>query len=313
MKKILFLVISIVLGSFSSYATTTYTVGTTGTHTTILSAYNDCTNPDDYIIEIQSDYNFATAGESGGIALTGKANKDAVNTITIRPASGVTLSFSSNSNQYIFRLYGAQWVIFDGRAGGVGSSAWTLLNTNNGAGSRVFTFENGANNVVIKNCQIKGDNGGTGSTTAGLIYFGGTSSTAGNIDNLIENCTFSEHIGFLKIYIHSAGAATTKRNKNNTISNCSFVNFRTSAINISSNSEAYTISNNHFYRTSTSTPQESSTAIVISNSGYTGHVISGNYMGGKHPIAVVVHIRLATQLIISEEYMLYLVVLEQTQ
>ena len=150
-----------------SFSTTTYTVGAAGSYTTIASAYAACSGSTDYVIEIRSDYNYNSETTTGAntISLGTLTNKSSVNTVTIRPASGVSVSLTGTASS-IFTLNGANWVIFDGRAAGVGASAWTIINSSSSASKRVLTFINDASNNVIKYCSIKGDNSSSSTNTA---------------------------------------------------------------------------------------------------------------------------------------------------
>lgn len=278
-KKITFTALFLAISYFSR-STTTYTVGASGDdYSTIASAYAACSGATDYIIELQSDYAYNTETTTGTvtISLGALANKSSVNTVTIRPASGVSLSFTGTVST-IFTITAANWLIIDGRAAGVGTSALTIINSSSSASKRVFTFINDASNNTIKYCTIKGDNSSTSSGTAGLILFSTTTGSTGNDSNTITYCTIRENSAIPGCLIQSTGTAA-KTNSGNTISNCNLVNARSYSIWMDSNTETWTITGNSFYQSASISPATSFYMININTGG--AYTITGNYFGGQ--------------------------------
>ncbi|MBI1838126.1 MAG: T9SS type A sorting domain-containing protein [Flavobacteriia bacterium] len=280
----LFIIISLLLFcTAKSAATTTYTVGSSGdNYTTISAAYAACTGATDYVLEIQSDYAYNSETTTGAntITLGVLTNKSTSNTVTIRPASGSTLNFSGTASS-IFTLDGANWIIIDGRANGIGASAWTLINSSSTASKRVFTFINDASNNVIKYFTIKGDNSSTSTNTAGLILFSTTTGTTGNDANTIDNCTISENSSNPGCLIQSTGT-NAKTNSSNTISNCNLVNATAYFIWIDAYSDNFTFSSNSFYQSANQTLTTNLHFIYI-NTG-SDYAITNNYFGGQSSI-----------------------------
>jgi hypothetical protein len=265
---------------FFSKATTTYTIGASGAdYTTIAAAYAACTGSTDYLLEINSNYSYSAESAAGAnpISLGLLANKSAVNTVTIRPASGVTLSFSGTAST-LFNLNGSNWVYFDGRAAGIGADAWTLINTSSSASKRVFTFLNDASNNRISYCTIKGDNSSTTSGTAGLVLFSTTTASTGNDSNTIEYCTFRENSALPSCFIHSKGTAS-KTNSDNTVANCNFINAKAYSFWLDTYTDTWSIRDNHFYQSSSISPSTAFYMLNISTGG--GYSITGNYFGGR--------------------------------
>ncbi|MDD4970277.1 MAG: Ig-like domain-containing protein [Paludibacter sp.] len=95
-SKFLLIALFAFLG-LSAIAQTTIQVGAGSTYTKIQSAYDngipaDITSAGAYVIELQADYN--PAGETYPITLGAKTGASATNSITIKPATGVTKTLS---------------------------------------------------------------------------------------------------------------------------------------------------------------------------------------------------------------------------
>lgn len=261
-------------------ATTTYTVGASGDdYTTIAAAYAACSGATDYVIDIQSDYDYATESTAGTVTITlgALASKSSTNTVTIRPASGASLSLTGTVSS-IFTLNAATWVIIDGRAGGAGASAWTIINSSSSDSKRVFTFINEASNNVIKYCLIKGDNSSTATGTAGLILFSTTTGASGNDSNTINNCTLQQNSANPGCLIQSTGTAA-KTNSSNTISSCNLVNATAYSIWMDANTDTWSVTGNSFYQSAAISPSTALYMINVSTGG--GYTFTGNYFGGK--------------------------------
>ncbi|MGQ0828633.1 MAG: T9SS type A sorting domain-containing protein [Bacteroidota bacterium] len=248
-------------------AQTTFTVGASGTYTTIAAAYAACTgSPPGYIIEIKSDY----TTEALPITLGAKANLNAGNTVTIRPQATMTISGSATR---IFNFSAAHHVIIDGRINSAGSGVLTIDNTTTNVSEYAIRFENDASNNTVKYCTVKGR------STTGIIIFVTTTGTTGNDNNIIDNCTITRSAaGNTNWGIRSIGTAA-KENNNNTISNCNFADI-IRPIYIESNSYDFTITGNSFYLAAAVTPADYYYGIYCSAT-LGGHTISSNYFGGR--------------------------------
>jgi hypothetical protein len=263
-------------------ALTTYTVGAGGTHTTILSAYNACTAADVYIIEIRSDY----TQEALPIVLGTLANKSSLNTVTIRPQSGVSgLSLTNTATEDdIIQLTSANYVIIDGRPGGSGSGDFTISNNQTAKGHAV-KIAGTCTEITVKYCTMKGSNSATGvgslSTNAGVFVIG--ESGAGVLTTIVvDNCTITKGTGGTPTYLFVAFSSTGSI-VSSTLSNSSLIDASSRFAVLSNGSSGYTISNNHFYQTVAITPETASgnpfSFIRVVTGG--GHSITGNYMGGQ--------------------------------
>jgi hypothetical protein len=263
--------------SFTTSSSTNFTVGAVACdYPTIRAAYDACTAASPYIIEIQPSY----AGETYPILLgpANAGNRSANNIIVIRPATGVSWSFTTGSVTSLFEFNGAKWVIIDGRMAGTGASGITMENTQTASGNWAISMHGGSTNNIIKYCTIKGSNADAtaGAANAGVIRF----ADGTNSNNTIDNCTIRPS-GSNKPAI---GIQSFDGTNNNllTISNSSFVDFTRYGIWASgSNNAGWTISNNNFYQTAAIVPAPAGVmaAIQIDNGG--GYTISGNKIGGQ--------------------------------
>jgi hypothetical protein len=258
---------------------TTFTVGLTGTYTTIQAAYNACTGSDTYFVDIQSDYN--QASETFPISLGALANKSASNTVTIRPQSGVTnLTISQSTATSIFYFSAGDFVTIDGRAGSIGSSVWTLTNSGTTSNRRVFYFDGGSTYNTIQYLTILGSNSsssGANNTGGGIIYF----FTGQNNFNTISNCNIGSSGGNRPAWMIDVYTAAGSANANITISNNNFYDFSEKAIFIETNSAAnnWSILNNSFYQSGAFTLTADLFGIDIDSGS--GYIITGNYFGGR--------------------------------
>ncbi len=278
-KKII--IITILLSTnFSINATTTYTVGASGgTHTTIAAAYAACTAATDYIIELKSDYAYNTETSTGAnsITLGTLTNKSSVNTVTIRPQTGTTFTFTATGSS-LFNLNGADWVIFDGRAAGIGAIALTLINTSTASGVNVFKFQADATNNIIKYITIQG----SGTSTGAPISFGSGTTTGNNLNTITNNNITKSTSGTPAYGIYSYGTSVGVNNSLTTISNNNFYDLgQGSWCGIIAYSDGCSITGNSFYQTSGITLTASDLSMIYIGSNCISATITGNYLGGR--------------------------------
>ncbi len=250
-----------------------YYIGTTGTWTSLTAALFDlklCMTGAT-TLELQSSY--TDASETFPIDFSNLPT-DAVITLTIRPKSDATgLVISETNATAIIDYNNVDYVTIDGRPGGAGiTSQLTIENSNTGA--PVVRFINDATNNKLKYCTVSGSYS-TGST----ILFSTTTQTSGNDANTISNNTIQKYSGQNHKYaIYSAGTAA-KTNDGNIITDNKIVDFKTSGVAVSSESDAWTISGNSFYQTGSQTPSEDFYVINI-NAG-SGYSVTNNFIGGQ--------------------------------
>jgi len=245
--------------------------------------------------------------EASPVAILNNAYASAVNTLTIMPHDTVTspITFTSADGTANFDLNGAQYVTIDGRPGGIGTSVMLSI-VNTAATGVAIRITNDASNNTITYCDVQGQNTvavPTLTTSAGVIFINSANATTlqGNDNNTISNCnihgTGPTVANFPNIGIASFGTVTSTAsyNDNCTITNCNIYDyFNTSTastgIKLDAGNTAWTITNNHFYQTTTIN-LPTSTAVhralwitpntaSISNAA-NGFIITGNYIGGS--------------------------------
>src|SRR6185436_19869124 len=125
--------------------------------------------------ELQATY-VATV-ETFPLTIPALNGASAVNTLTIRPASGATaLSISSaNTTAATVDLNGAQFVTIDGRPGGTGSNAGSgggaasqLTIANASTAGRALRFINEASGTILRYTTLRGVNT---SASSGTVVF----------------------------------------------------------------------------------------------------------------------------------------------
>ncbi|MBK7376716.1 MAG: right-handed parallel beta-helix repeat-containing protein [Chitinophagaceae bacterium] len=189
----------------------TYTVGAGGAYTTItaaVAAYNtSClTGP---VIFSLTDATYP--GETYPIVINPNSYASSTNTLTIKPAVGVTTTISGSlADGFLFRVYG-NYVIFDGSNAVSGTTRdLTITNTNVTSPSAVLYGSVSPNPNVggtIKNVIFI--NGSTG--TSNVVLGSSTSTTGSAVAGLSNNFTFQNNssrttnFGLFVIQTSSAG------------------------------------------------------------------------------------------------------------
>ncbi len=260
---------------------------------------NDGTHQGSLIIKVsgsQSLTGSATLNASG----TGSAN---YSSILIYPtASG--LAITGNMNNPLIDLNGADNVTIDGRVNATGSTkSMTIMNSSTGMVETNCTirFINDATGNTVQYCVIKGSAGNISSSlvATGVVLIGGTNGTTGNDNNTISNndLTNAGEPNRPGALIYGYGGDATLTNSGITISNNNFYDFFQTASGLSGScygifagraSDAWTISGNSFYETTTLSPASGLPYYVIqiapsNGSSFTGSgfTVSGNYFGGQ--------------------------------
>lgn len=188
-------------------------------HTSVTDAYTTipATLTQAYTIELTATYNGST--ETFPIAFTAKTGASAANTITLRPAAGVTtMTIQSNaSGNPIINLNDADYIVIDGRAGGVGAGVLTIRNIATTSSSNTLQLVNGACFNIFRNVEFY--NATTSGTGRAVYLSSSASNPSGNSDNLFRYCTFN---GGRYMFNNSGSAANP--NTRNTIYGSNFRN-----------------------------------------------------------------------------------------
>jgi hypothetical protein len=189
-------------------------------HASILEAYNALTIPltQAYIIELLASYNGSS--ETIPITLGFKDGVSSTNTITLRPSPGnVGEVITGTSTSGILVLNDADYIIIDGRPGGVGNMPDLKIENlaTTGTNSNTIWLQNGATNNVVQYVHIVNNTQNTAGPRAIVL---GTTTTVGNSNNLITH----NKIEGGRSGIGIAGSSTIP-NDNNTISYCDIFNW----------------------------------------------------------------------------------------
>lgn len=158
--------------------------------------------------------------ETYPILIPAIAGADSVNTITIKPASGITAEIPGSVTQAssTLQLGGGSYVIIDGSNTVGGTTKDLTISAQTISAPAVHFYSSGDNNVV-KNVIIQSKNTSTGS---GSLIFG---SGTGSMNNLIDNCTFKRVDTSATRFGVGAYFFSTTLSSNNTVKNCTVVDF----------------------------------------------------------------------------------------
>jgi hypothetical protein len=282
----------------------TKSVGPTGDYTSLTAAIADIqvqTLGGALVLELQAAY--VSTGETFPLVIPALNGANAVNTVTIRPASGATgLSITSAvATAPTVDLNGAQFVTIDGRPGGTGSNAGsgggtasqlTITNTNTPFGYAIRLINEASGNTLRYTTLWTVNN----STFSGTINFSNTTGPNGNDNNVIDHCDIRDGGATTPTTgIYSGGSTGTpaQANSGNTVSNCNVFNFYSpfgaaaSGVKLDAGNTDWTITGNSFYQT-VSRPAislSSATAISLNSTSGNNFTVTGNFIGGSAPNA----------------------------
>ncbi len=179
-----------ILGTISGVKT----VGTGGDYATLTAAIADL-NAKELVGPLTLsllDADYSTA-ETFPLTINANSGSSATNTVTIKPATGVTSTITGGTASSVISLNGCDYVTIDGSntVGGT-TKDLTIVNTYTGG---TFNFgvglyhngTKGATNNTIKNCVIKGTPTVTNSYGVLLNYSGGNYHNTSIINNTIKN------------------------------------------------------------------------------------------------------------------------------
>jgi gliding motility-associated-like protein len=167
----------------SSTLSGTFTVGAGGNYSTLtaaINAYNtSCLNGPVVFNLTDADY---SVNETFPLSIFEHQHASAVNTLTIKPATGVTSTIHSPND--IFSLLGGSYVTIDGSNNATTSKNLSIISTGGlGAVSIVF----GGSFNTIKNSILKG-----GKSSSAIVGIDGSSDSHACSYNLIENNDISK-------------------------------------------------------------------------------------------------------------------------
>ena len=194
-----------------------------GTYSTIQAAYNaiPATLTQSYVIEILPVYDNSL--EVFPISFSSRIDAGPSKTITIRPKAGNTGEsiVATPSNAPLINFDDADFVILDGRPGGVGSVVDFKVENlaTSGTNSYTINFVNGATNNTVMFVHAVNH---TQSTAGPRCLMFNTSATniSGNSNNTITNCKIEGG----RSGVASSGT-TANPNVDNVITDCEIFNF----------------------------------------------------------------------------------------
>ena len=281
-------------GTNDGLLTGTYTVGPTGTFSTLTDAIADIRTDGvvgPVVFELQATY--TSSSETFPINLLDSNWTSLAKTITIRPASGATgLTITSSSSTGTIKFNKANYFIIDGRPGGTGSSAdLTIANTSTSGYAVEFT--NMSMYDTLRYCDVQGVN--TNQTSGGVVEFVGSavddygsSNTKGNQNNVVTLCSIHDGASTPANGINISGLSSLP-DSNTTISHNNIYNYFTASNNFSNGVyvpgfvEDINVVGNNFYQTAslTASASQTMTAVSLNGSGISSATIDSNYIGGS--------------------------------
>lgn len=240
------------------------------------------------VLELQASY--VSTAETYPLTIPTLNGASAVNTLTIRPASGaagLTIS-SANTTAATVDLNGAQFVTFDGRSGGTGT-AKELTIANTSTAGVALRFINEASSNIIEYITLQGVNS---SAASGVVFFSTTTGTNGNDHNTIDHCDIRDGTTtpINGIYASGSDATTAQNNSDNTVTNCNIFNFHPSTavdaagVRLDSGNTDWTLTGNSFYQTASHTGVGAFLRpIYLNNASGNNFTITSNFIGGSAP------------------------------
>jgi trimeric autotransporter adhesin len=177
----------------------TFTVGSGGNYTTLTAAINDLNSKavSCSVTLLLTDPLYVN--ETFPININAIKGLSEQNTLTIRPAAGVTPVIKGSCPTSLISLNGVKYLTIDGSNSGGSDRSLLLYNSNSTASARVIFISStggmntGSTDCVIKNCKIKGSPQVT-NTTYGIVT---SSATGGGYNNIVidNNEIYSARIG----------------------------------------------------------------------------------------------------------------------
>src|SRR6185503_10951015 len=127
--------------------------------------------------------------ETFPIAINPNGGNGAANTVTIKPAPGVSPAISGSSTSALIVLNGIDYVTIDGSNSGGSSRDMTISNTNAGTSSadiwgQTITTADPTTNNTIKNLNLSGN---ASTTTFAGVGFGSTTIGTGTLGTRNDN------------------------------------------------------------------------------------------------------------------------------
>jgi trimeric autotransporter adhesin len=177
----------------------TYNVGVGQAYTTLTSAVNayntSCIGGPVVFQLMDATY----PSETFPIQVEQNSYSSAVNTLTIKPASGVNATISGSSTAAIIKLNGADYVTIDGSNNGTNSQNLSISNSNTTTSAVIWNASlggatGGATNNTFKNLNVSAGANAT-ATVIGIASGSNSSVTTGGDGNdnfTVQNCNITK-------------------------------------------------------------------------------------------------------------------------
>ncbi len=253
-------------------ATAVGEVGHFATLTSAIQAYNTaCLTGSPVFVMTDMTYG---GGETFPITINQNTMAGSSNTLTIKPASGVSAVITGSAATALIDLNGADYVLIDGSNNGGTSKDFIISNTNTSGAT--IRFINDATHNTVKNSILKGV---STSFSTGVVNFATTTLTTGNDFNIIQNneITAGNTADAIGIYNSGSTGSSAVKNSGIQIIGNNIYNFSNTAISDNGGSVGTLYLNNKIY--------EVNTQFVSTLTGYScnsntveGFIFRGNRM-----------------------------------
>jgi hypothetical protein len=281
----------------------TKSVGPTGNYASLTAAIADVQAVGNglggaLVLELQATY--VSTVETFPLTIPALNGASAVNTLTIRPASGATaLSISSaDTTAATVNLNGAQFVTIDGRPGGAGSNAGSgggaasqLTIANTSTSGVALRFINEASGNTIRYTTLRGVNT---SSSSGTVVFSTTTGANGNDNNTMDHCDLGDGASTPANGLYAFGSTSTaaQYNSGNIVSNCNVFNFSAApaidaaGVRFENGTTDWTLTGNSFYQTASRAAVAANVRAIYINTTFGNNFsVAGNFIGGSTPNA----------------------------
>ena len=258
------------------------TVGTGGNYTTLKAAF-DAINAG-MITGTVTVQIISNTVETATAALNSSGTGLANYTTILIYATGSGFTVGGNVANPLITFNGADNVTIDGRVNATGATAnLTFSNSSTAVSAGAVRFVNSAENNTIKYAILSASGI---SAAAAVIHFSTAAAGNGNDNNTIENCNLTNTDGNRPLNVIFSFGTSGRDNDNNIIRANLFVDFfnenRTSfGVNISRNSNDWSVTGNSFYETTNMIPLAANNYTAIHLGTSTPHKVTNNFIGGS--------------------------------
>jgi hypothetical protein len=232
------------------------------------------------VIELQSNYSYSL--EPYTVHFKGRLRSPGLQSIIIRPAAGAALVLEGPSNRPMFWIDSLSKVIFDGRQGGIGTSASMTIRQTSSYPSVIYT--NAADSGVVRYVRFEGNsenNFGMLLITDRDTFYSARKLPVSFMK--VDHCKFGPQSG--TIYTHLVAESTI----NLLIEHNEFYRFRREVVRIDW-SWAPVFRENRIYQPD-SVYMNGERMVLVQNSG--NALVEGNKFGGSSPVWGVGNMRVA--------------------